>query len=203
MNPIALIFGLVLLAISVFFVASPFRSPALKKKSARRGIPQQDGLKISPEKQRQVVLLALRDLDFDYQAGKVAEEDYQNLRVNLINEAAQLMQNQEHHKEESIEALIQSRRKARTNVQLQSSSKVKANGTAEKLCQHCQASLLPGAKFCSKCGTPVEDIACPNCKQTLRPDDRFCPSCGTAVSIEKQSNPPSTVTGSVALPEGE
>lgn len=201
MNPIALFFGLILLAVSVFFVASPFRYTAVPKKSTGQGSQVKDTLKASLEKQRQAVLLALRDLDFDYQAGKVAEEDYQALRVTLISEAAQLMQRQEHEKEDSIEALIQSRRKAKTNVQQPPSSK--ANGTAEKLCQHCQAPLLPGAKFCSKCGTPALDSACPKCKQALHPDDRFCPSCGTAIPNQKQSNSSLTGTGSVALPGGE
>lgn len=203
MNPIAIFLGLILLAISVFFVASPFRSLAVSKKLPARSNQQKDSAKPTLEKQRQAVLLALRDLDFDYQAGKVAEDDYQTLRGNLINEAAQLMQSQEREKEDSIEALIQSRRKSGANAQLHSSPKAKANGTGERHCPHCQAPLPSGAKFCSRCGTPVQEIACPKCKQTLRKDDRFCPSCGTAVHIEKQSNLPSIATGSGSLPEGE
>lgn len=201
MNPIALIFGLILLAVSVFFVASPFRPPAATKKSTGGGGQPKAAGKPSLEKQHQAVLLALRDLDFDYQAGKVAEEDYQSLRVNLVNEAAQMLQSQGRKQEDSLEALIQSRRQARSTPQRQqpapSETKAKANGSAEKLCQHCQAPLLAGAKFCSKCGTPVVEIVCLKCKQSLRPDDRFCPSCGTAVPSEKE------ITKPAARPEGE
>ncbi len=92
MNPIAMFFGLALLAVSIFFVASPFRSPEVQKKTAGQGKPLQDSMNISPENQRQAVLLALRDLDFDYRAGKVAEEDYQALRTNLLAEAEHLME---------------------------------------------------------------------------------------------------------------
>lgn len=188
MNPIALFFGLILLAVSAFFVASPFRSPAVTKRPTGRGSQPKDPLKPDPEKQRQAVLLALRDLDFDYQAGKVAEDDYPFLRANLVNAAAQLMQRQERQKEDSLEALIQSRRLARSTSQQQPgepSIKARTNGSAEKLCTHCQAPLVAGAKFCSKCGKPVPEIACPKCKQSLRPEDSFCPACGTAVGAEK------------------
>ncbi len=193
MNPVALFFGFALLAVSVFFIASPFRSSALQKKSAGWGIHSKDSLKSSPEKQRQAVLLALRDLDFDYQAGKVAEEDYQALRAKLVSEAAQRMQSQESQKEASLEALIQARRQARVVAQTLTKEKTngaQAAGLAGKPCPHCQAPLREGAKFCSKCGAPVHETVCPKCKQPLQLEDRFCPSCGTAVLREKEVSEP-------------
>jgi RNA polymerase subunit RPABC4/transcription elongation factor Spt4 len=151
--------------------------------------------KLPPEKRRQAILLALRDLDFDYQAGKVAEEDYQELRAELLTEAAHLMQDQERLKDDALEALIQSRRK--TRIEPQPASKAKVVKIQQKVCQHCHSPLLSDAKFCSKCGTPVIETACPKCKKSLQPGDRFCPSCGTAIDSEKQP------TGTAAHPESE
>jgi RNA polymerase subunit RPABC4/transcription elongation factor Spt4 len=185
MNPIALLFGLILLAVSVFFVASPLRFGEPPKRAGARGLSQNGDAKLSPEKRRQAVLLALRDLDFDYQAGKVAEEDYQTLRVELLTEAAQLMQDQERLKDDALEALIQSRRRAR--IEPQPAPKAKDVKIQEKVCQHCQSPLISDAKFCPKCGTPVGETVCPKCKKSLQPGDRFCPSCGTAIDSEKQS----------------
>lgn len=186
MNTIALFFGLALLAVSVFFVASPFRLQGLQKRSARQGAAQKGSPQVSAEKQRQAVLLALRDLDFDYQAAKVAEEDYQSLRANLLAEAAELMQRQE---SDSIEALIQARRQARLKeppaANGKTNGKAKSIGPAGGQCHHCQAPLAEGAKFCSKCGAPAAEITCPKCKQSLQPGDSFCPACGTAVHAEK------------------
>jgi RNA polymerase subunit RPABC4/transcription elongation factor Spt4 len=173
MNLIALFFGLVLLAISIFYVIRPFRSSNRLKKSASPAIPQKSSLKSPFEKQHQAALLALRDLDFDHQAGKVAEEDYHPLRLALLNEVAQLMQSQERQREDAIEALIQSRRQAASNGQAMSST-----GTH---CQYCRAPLLEKAKFCTKCGKPVSEPACPECKELLLPGDKFCPACGTTV----------------------
>lgn len=185
MNPFAFLFGFILLAFSVFFVAGPFRTQELQKKSKGRGIQRKDSLKLSPENRRQAVLLALRDLDFDYRANKVAVEDYQSLRADLLSEAAKLMQSQDQQKDEAIEAMIQSRRKAHTIARLDDGSQPKA-ARVEKLCLNCQAPLLNDAKFCSKCGSPAADSACPKCGRSLAPDDRFCPACGTAVQPSTQ-----------------
>jgi RNA polymerase subunit RPABC4/transcription elongation factor Spt4 len=172
MNPFAVIFGLILLAISVFFVASPLahREP-VKKVGVRKSFKDE---RVSQEQHRQAVILALRDLDFDYQAGKVTEEDYQPLRTGLLTEAALLLEKHEREKDDEIETLIQSRRKAKEPAPQQAA------------CHHCHSPLLEGAKFCSKCGNPVEEVQCPQCKQTLHAGDRFCPACGAGIEEKKQ-----------------
>jgi ribosomal protein L40E len=174
MNPIAILFGFVLLAISIFFVASPFRLENFQKKAVGKKNQQVGIVKLSAEKQRQAVLLALRDLDFDYQANKVAEEDYQTLRAELLSEAAQLLQNQDQQKEDTIEALIQSRRKAKA-VTPKVSPPQPQKGQVEALCQNCQAPLPEDARFCSKCGQPIQA------------GDIFCRSCGAAVGLKAQT----------------
>jgi rRNA maturation endonuclease Nob1 len=175
-NPIAILFGFGLLAFSVFYVASPLRSNANTKQ------PIGTGKKILTEQQRtnarQAVLLALRDLDFDFQAGKVAEVDYQPLRADLLAQAAALIEDQERVKDDAIEALIQSRRVVK-NVQ---------QSLLEDQCRQCQAPLLKGAKFCSKCGAAVKEAQCLNCKNSIQPSDRFCPSCGGAINVENPSH---------------
>lgn len=178
MNPIAMLFGLALLAFSAFYIASPLRF---------KNPPRQPVRRETSANQRQSVLLALRDLDFDYQASKVADGDYQTLRTELLNEAAQLIQgqDQDRQKEEALEALIESRRKARST--LQPVSKVKLDGPTEKVCQNCQAPLQDDAKFCSKCGVSIEKAVCPKCGKSIQPGDLFCPSCGTSVKSVKQT----------------
>ncbi len=175
MNPIAILFGLVLLAISVFYVVSPLRTNAntrMPLRAGNTGITEQQRTQA-----RQAVLLALRDLDFDFQAGKVAEVDYHPLRADLLRQAAALIEGQERVKEDAIEAMIQSRRASKNVLQ----------SLSEGQCSQCQAPLLQGAKFCSKCGAPVEEAQCPNCKNSIQPDDRFCPSCGGAITAENPS----------------
>jgi membrane protease subunit (stomatin/prohibitin family) len=54
-------------------------------------------------------------------------------------------------------------------------------------CPNCKAHNPAGAKFCSSCGTRLEEPAgsamavCPNCNAENVPGARFCSSCGTAL----------------------
>lgn len=45
---------------------------------------------------KEVVYENLRDLNFDYRAGKYPQQDYENLRISLENEAAQILAEIDH-----------------------------------------------------------------------------------------------------------
>ena len=56
-------------------------------------------------------------------------------------------------------------------------------------CPNCKAANAAGAKFCSSCGTRLEQAAaapvvCPSCSAENIPGARFCSSCGTALGQE-------------------
>lgn len=58
-------------------------------------------------------------------------------------------------------------------------------------CPNCQAHNPAGAKFCSSCGTKLEQaqpatLVCPNCNAENVPSAKFCSECGTAL----QQTPP-------------
>jgi len=56
------------------------------------------------------------------------------------------------------------------------------------VCDHCGASLLPNAKFCTKCGASVTHTdpaslthgvkQCPQCLAEVPPNANFCTKCG-------------------------
>ena len=49
-------------------------------------------------------------------------------------------------------------------------------------CANCGNQLTSGARFCSRCGTPVsvpDKKLCPNCQTEARESDIFCTACGT------------------------
>lgn len=158
----AILIGLVLLGAAMVFVTLPFRQKNKKGLLPLKDTESQNG-------QREAVLGALRDLDFDFKTGKVSEEDYQPVRVQLLAEAAQYME-VETKEDEQIEALIQNRRKAKTQ-----STK----------CNQCGAPMEVGQRFCPRCGSSVS-VSCPSCGKSIRAGDAFCSSCGTKVDIRME-----------------
>ena len=46
-------------------------------------------------------------------------------------------------------------------------------------CTRCSTQLVPGAKFCSQCGTATElKTNCASCSSLLPANALFCPQCG-------------------------
>ena len=84
MNPFAIIIGIILLTGSLFYVAAPFRSWANPVKTKKQASKNSQSLQAD----HQAVIIALRDLDFDYRAGKISEEDYPGIRASLLEKAA-------------------------------------------------------------------------------------------------------------------
>jgi len=45
-------------------------------------------------------------------------------------------------------------------------------------CPRCAQPIRAQAKFCAKCGAPIETSACPHCHAPMRPNANFCSVCG-------------------------
>lgn len=84
----------------------------------------------TPEGRKARALDALRELEFEYETGKMAESDYQKLRAHWAAEAI-----------EARDALGES-----------SVSDLPAGD-----CPVCGAAVKPGARFCSRCGGAIAD----------------------------------------------
>ena len=162
MDPIAIIIGLILLSAASAFVFKPFRA------KSRHG-PKKVTATFNPHEARTAALSALRDLDFDFQTGKVSGEDYPALRAQLVAEAAKYVQ-AEGAEEDRLEALIRARR---------------ASMTSEAPCPQCGAKVDAGARFCPSCGTEL--AACPSCGKPVKAGDFFCKSCGSKLELRAEA----------------
>jgi predicted nucleic acid-binding Zn ribbon protein len=155
--------GFALFVASLAYVSLPFRQKRLKTASDASAHATQKG-------QRDAVLSALHELDFDFKTGKVSEEDYQPLRTQLMAEAAQYIEAEEKDAQQ-LEALIRTRRAAQ-----QQGHK----------CEHCDAPIQAGQRFCPKCGSAVNNELCPSCGKKIQADDLFCSSCGNKIQIQME-----------------
>jgi hypothetical protein len=90
---------------------------------------------------KRAILVALKDLDFDFAVGKIAPEDYEVL-VNRYRQQAKLLLR---GADEQISA-----------VRLRAAAYVAEHGrplrTEPSVCQACRAKNAADAVFCSKCG---------------------------------------------------
>ncbi len=77
-------------------------------------------------------------------------------------------------------------------------------------CVKCGTPLIPGAKFCSNCGTQVENphklIPCPTCMSGITDEAIFCPWCGKMYEkveeVKKKANIPETIPNLVEIAGG-
>ncbi len=161
----AILIGLALLLASIPIVAGPL---------LRKERPEPFGEEKNSHGSRrsyEQILLALRDLDFDYQLGVVNETEYQRLRAQLLVEAAAAYE-QTSPEEADIEELIETAvRDRRQHI-----------GNGRGLCANCGADFDTADKYCSACGHQARR-ACPHCEQFVEPGDNFCVICGAQLAI--------------------
>ena len=101
------------------------------------------------KRRRLVVYENLKDLEFEYQAGKIAAEDFQDLKQNYLGEAASLMAaSQESEDLKEIDAVLEreivARRASRKNLSPQ-----------DYVCPHCGFENPLPVKFCGECGSRI------------------------------------------------
>lgn len=53
-------------------------------------------------------------------------------------------------------------------------------------CNHCNAEVAEGTKFCPNCGNRIElpiSLKCPQCNTEVADGTKFCPNCGSPIGI--------------------
>jgi hypothetical protein len=129
------------------------------------------------ETPRGVALLALKEIEFDRETGKLSEEDYRFLKEKYTAEAIEALRAEEVMKApDDVEALIAHRVHA-----LRSAAASAPPGA--RVCPTCGPRPEPDAVFCSTCGSRLPaDATCGYCGAALGADSRFCEGCGSRVA---------------------
>jgi predicted nucleic acid-binding Zn ribbon protein len=169
MPVVAFLLGLGLLAVTIPLVASPFRL------SPHGLVPATAPVAHDASPTHTQVLLALRELEFDHQTGKVAPEDYARLRAELVAQAASVIQAEDAAEErlsDQIEQAVRIRRASR------------AEGVA---CRACGKHLEQWDRFCPACGHAAQ-TGCSQCGTAVAPGDLFCSRCGELLAPNAQGH---------------
>jgi len=127
------------------------------------------------ETARGQALLAIKEIEFDRETGKLSDGDYAMLKTKYTALALEAIRQEEGPAAPAtgdVESLIAAR-----------VARLKAEGgvaTAERPgCPTCGPRPELDALFCSGCGQPLPGMArCGVCRSPVDPDGRFCASCG-------------------------
>ena len=106
MNIGAILIGAAIIVLAVPYVINPF----LDERKKRPG--KDASLEKEVNDEQRDALAAIRDLDFDFQTGKVTQEDYSALRERLFLEAAESLQKKKQAEDEEIEEMIRVRQQS-------------------------------------------------------------------------------------------
>ena len=124
-----IILSLVLAAVFAY-IAYPVLKPPLEETAERNAL---DTLVTERESAYQ----AIRDLDFDFQLGKLSSADYQSLREKQKAQAASVLQ--------QIDAL--------GSAQVVQTASIRE---PKLFCTNCDTPREPDDKFCRKCGNKLK-----------------------------------------------
>lgn len=195
----SILVGLALVIAVGFVVAQPF----LDTRARREPEPSEAG---RLRQERDQVLRALRDLDFDYSLGKLLQEDYAPLRAELVSRGAEALKKLDALakapqpaqppavSDQAIEAAIAARRQGRSpgvgqapqppavpdeaiETAIAARRQSRPNATGQA-CPRCGAAVQPDDRFCPRCGAALA-ARCPKCGTPAEAGDQFCGKCGT------------------------
>ena len=129
------------------------------------------------ETRRGVALLALKEIEFDLETGKLSDEDYRFLKEKYTTQALEALREEERSEApDDVEALVAHRVRA-----LRSAAATAPPGAP--VCPTCGPRPEADAAFCSTCGSRLPaPTTCAHCGATLTADSRFCDGCGSRVA---------------------
>ena len=165
----SILLGLALLLGVAFIVARPLLDQA--GAAAREPGPAEALLF-----ERERILTALRDLDFDHATGKFLDDDYAAQRAQLLAQGADVLRQLDalapaagpiaEPAPTSVDAEIE---QAIARRRAHSAPAAPPRRAMDTEIEAAIADRRQSARFCAQCGQP------------LRPDDKFCGACGAAV----------------------
>lgn len=162
--------GSILFILSVLVVVAGFvLQPVRERKSVS---VSREELKLSSLlAERERILDALMELDFDHDLEKVPEEVYPLLRASLLDRGAEIIRQLDEFQtgdligEDRLEEEIKDRRGKATAPDIEDDSLEAMIAARKKVRKD-----VGEAKYCHNCGVPIE------------PGDQFCAGCGSALN---------------------
>ncbi|HBX70406.1 MAG TPA: hypothetical protein DEH25_13770 [Chloroflexi bacterium] len=159
---------LALLIPVVVFIARPL----LERKSTVVTVEEHDYSALLAERDR--VLNALQELEFDHTLGKIPEAQYPAQRANLMRYGADILRRIDEYQGQSAESNLDDRLEAAISDRKVAVAAPVAADPDDEL-----ETLISNRRRAQKSnGQPKPCGFCPQCGNCVQESDRFCPKCG-------------------------
>jgi len=165
----AIFFSLAILILVAIYLYAPFM-----ERRARRVTEEEHELSaLMAERDR--VINALQELDFDFKLGKIPESEYPVQRSTLLQKGADILR--------KIDALApQAASTTDTEARLERAIAARRADAALAKVEVVDDDLEAMISSRRKTRTKKSAGFCPKCGKPVMVSDRFCPSCGKALS---------------------
>ncbi len=194
--------SLFLITALLIFVGLFIGRPLLERKAVPRSQEEHDLSSLLAEKDR--ILNALQELDFDFSLGKIPDQDYPVQRAIMLQKGAAILRQIDEHaaqaKDEDMEALIEAAIAARRAAHGRRPSPRPASspGTTaddfERIPQPASQAFAVSAtvdqddeleaRIAARRRSRQDKSAgfCSQCGNPIQKSDRFCPKCGASLA---------------------
>lgn len=124
-------------------------------KGLHASLEREDDELTDTEARKRVALLALRDVEYDFLAGKLDEEDYRALKSELTAEALAALEADEAARAEGGGTAVASRTED-LEVEI---ARIREHLRSGLVCSSCAYQNEEGSRFCSSCGAALGNRA--------------------------------------------
>ena len=169
--------GAILILLALLIGVGLYLAAPLMNKRVRRVTQEsQEGSTLMAERDR--VITALQELDFDFKLGKIPDEDYPAQRAELLQKGADVLKKLDalkaasssgHDAEARLEKAVAARR-ADSAAEADKPEPISDDEIESMLAARRKARGNKSSGFCPRCGKPV------------LVSDKFCPNCGKAIN---------------------
>jgi ribosomal protein L32 len=185
MNIVVVLIGLAIAVIVVAYIMQPL----VIKTRVKAAAPESPRDKLLAE--RDTLYTTIRDLDLDFQTGKLVEADYRVMRDKYTAQGVEILKeldalgidrhpqaadrsSQQGAAMDEVEAAVRARRKIKSQV---------AGRVAEE--DEIEAAIRTRRQTkISHQESTTSNQTCPTCGASFDPADRFCAKCGMALTAE-------------------
>ena len=172
-------YGSILLLLALVVIVGAYIASPLREKRSR-GVDSEIDIELSQLlAERERILEALAELDFDNEMGKVPDDLYPSQREALMKRGAAVLRLLDEHTA-GTPSLDKSETQHAERLERAASIRTEWDDPLEAMIAARRAKKTPTpAPATGKSGTSK---FCPECGRALQPGDRFCPGCGTKIS---------------------